>query len=84
MKFIFLIFICTVSALNLISCSTVISQVQKHNKVPVDHYPPAFALDQAIAEKPPTIDLSKYKSVHLRLKKKNDIAIALAASSGGR
>lgn len=67
----------------MVGCAPILSSVQKNNRVSLDSYPSSVAFDPGIADKPPMVDLSRYKSVHSRFKKNSDVTIALAASGGG-
>lgn len=75
--------IISLCSLGLTACTPLISSMQKNNHVPLDTYPASMAIDHELADNPPMVDLTQYKSVHSRFKKNNDVAIALAASGGG-
>lgn len=66
----------------LTSCMSITRKIQQSGNTPYTRYPAAHSSNPAI-EKPPVVNLSKYRSIHAMPGKNNDIAIALAASGGG-
>lgn len=63
------------------ACTTITQEIQHIGNDSLSHYPAAKALDLGL-EKPPTVNLSRYRSVHTR-RKEDGVTIAFAASGGG-
>lgn len=60
-----------------------LSARMESSKFQSEGYPAAYTLNASLVNHPPTVNLSRYKSVQTRPNQRPDIALALAASGGG-
>lgn len=80
-----LIILSLITLCALSGCMTITKQIQTQVANASD-YPPVAALNEKLSNKPPFVDITKYKSVEtspMRPYQRSDMAVAVAASGGG-